>query len=257
MHEMTTLPLPTRSIALRPLALPAEHGGWGFLAEPILLGLFVAPSWSGALVAAAAVFGFLARHPLKLALQDAVRRKRYPRTFWCRALAASYLLAALLSLAAALAMSGARILVPLALAMPLALVQAWCDAKNHGRHLLAEISGAAAMASIVTAIAIAGRMENSVAYGLAGIMIARFIPAILYVRALLGRLPASAAIAAHFAALGAIALYATMPAIAAMLLLLIRAAWGLTHEAPRAKVIGWREIAFGIATVVLVAMGSR
>jgi hypothetical protein len=35
---------------------------------------------------------------------------------------------------------------------------------------------------------------------------------------------------------------------------LIRAAWGLTHEPPRAKVIGWREIAFGAMTVVLVAM---
>jgi hypothetical protein len=251
---VTTLPLPSRSVALRPLALPAEHGGWGFLAEPILLGLFVAPSWAGALVAAAAVFGFLARHPLKLALQDALRRKHYPRTFWCRALAASYLLAALLSLTAALAMSGASMLIPFALAMPLVFVQGWYDAKNQGRHLLAEISGAVAMTSIVTAIAIAGAMEHRVAYGLAGILIARFVPAILYVRALLGRLPASAALTAHALALGATALHAPLPAIAAMLVLLLRAAWGLAHEAPRAQVIGWREIAFGVLTVALVAI---
>jgi hypothetical protein len=96
-----------------------------------------------------------------------------------------------------------------------------------------------------------------VAYGLAGIMIARFVPAILYVRALLGRLPAWCAWAAHFAALGAIALYARPLAVAAMVVLLIRAAWGLTHEPPRAKIIGWREIAFGIVTVVLVATGYR
>lgn len=254
---MTTLPLPARSVALRPLALPAEHGGWGFLAEPILLGLLVAPSWSGALVAAAAVFGFLGRHPLKLALQDAVRGKRYPRTFWCRALAASCLLAALLSLAAAVVMSGACILVPFALAMPLAIVQGWYDARNHGRNLFAEISGAVAMASIATAVAIAGGLGAAVSYGLAGILIARFVPAILYVRALLGRLSPSTALIAHFTALGAIALYATLPVIAAMLVLSLRAVWGLTHEAPRAKVIGWREIAFGIATVALVAMGYR
>jgi hypothetical protein len=254
---VTTLPLPSRSVALRPLALPAEHGGWGFLTEPILLGLLVAPSWSGALIAAAAVFGFLGRHPLKLALQDGLRRKHYPRTFWCRALAASYLLAALLSLTAALLISDARILVPFVLAMPLAFVQGWYDARNQGRHLLAEITGAVAMSSIVTAIAIAGGMDTSMAYGLAGIMIARFVPAILYVRALLGRLPASAALTAHIFALGAIALYATLPAIAAMLVLLLRAGWGLAHEAPRAKIIGWREIAFGLATVLLVVTGYR
>lgn len=251
---MTTLPLPSRSVALRPLALPAEHGGWGFLAEPILLGLLVAPSWSGALIAAAAVSGFLGRHPLKLALQDGLRRKHYPRTFWCRALAASYLLAALLSLTAALVIGDARILVPFVLAMPLALVQGWYDARNQGRHLLAEISGAVAMSSTVTAIAIAAGTDTSMAYGLAGILIARFVPAILYVRALLGRLPASAALTAHVFALGAIALYATFPAIAAMLVLLLRAGWGLAREAPRAQVIGWREIAFGLVTVVLAAM---
>jgi len=180
--------LPSRSVALRPLALPAEHGGWGFLAEPILLGLLIAPSWSGALVAASAVFGFLARHPLKLAFQDAVRGRRYPRTFWCRALAASYLIAALLSLSGAVVQSGAGMLVPFALATPFAVLQAWRDAKNHGRELLAEAS------------------------------------------------------------------YARPLAAAAMAVLSIRAAWGLTHEAPRAKVIGWREIAFGLMTVGLSAM---
>jgi len=242
-------------VALRPFALPAEHGGWGFLAEPILVGMLVAPSSSGALVAAAALFGFLARHPLKLAVQDAVRGRRYPRTFWCRALAASYLLAALLSLAAALAMSGTRMLAPFALAAPFAIFQLLHDAKNHGRGLIAEMSGAVAMASVVAAIAIAGGTGTSVAYGLAGILIARFVPAILYVRALLGRLPAWWAWTAHVVALGVIASYARLPAVAAMAVLLLRAAWGLTHEPPRAKTIGWREIAFGVATVALVAIG--
>lgn len=251
---MTAIPLPSRSVALRPLALPAEHGGWGFLFEPILVGMLVAPSWSGGFVAAAALFGFLARHPLKLAFQDAVRGKRYPRTFWCRALAASYLIAALLSLSGAIAMSGTGLLVPFTLAMPFAAFQAWRDAKNRGRELFAEISGAVAMASTVTVIALAGGASAVVSYGLAGIMIARFVPAILYVRALLGRLPAWCAWTAHVAAIGAIASYASPLAVAAMVVLLLRAAWGLTHEPPRAQIIGWREIAFGVVTVALVAI---
>ncbi|HET7437094.1 MAG TPA: YwiC-like family protein [Thermoanaerobaculia bacterium] len=250
---MTTLPFPPRTVALRPLALPAEHGGWGFLFEPMLVGLLVAPSWSGAFVAAAALSGFLARHPLKLAFRDAVRGRRYPRTFWCRALAASYAIAALLSLSIAVAMSGANILVPFLLAMPFAALQAWLDAKSRGRELLAEVSGAVAMASIAAAIALAGGAGRALAYGLAGIMIARFVPAILYVRALLGRLPAWCVWTAHVAALGAVGVYARPLAIAAMVVLLIRAVWGLTHVPPRAKTIGWREIVFGIVTVALVA----
>jgi hypothetical protein len=39
-----------------------------------------------------------------------------------------------------------------------------------------------------------------------------------------------------------------------MIVLLIRAVWGVTHEPPRAKTIGWREIAYGAVTVALVAI---
>lgn len=251
---MTAIPLPPRTVALRPLALPAEHGGWGILFEPILIGLLVAPSWSGALVAAAAIFGFLARHPLKLALQDLLRNRAYPRTMYCRLFAGSYLLGGLLALSGAIAIGGTRILVPLALAAPFALVQVTFDARNRSRELIAEISGAIAMSSVPAAIALADGQSALVACGLSGIALARLIPTILYVRTLLGRFPAWAALAAHAAALLAIATYAPSLAILAMTLLLARALWGVTHKSPPAKVIGWREIAYGVITVGLVAV---
>src|SRR3954465_13030737 len=71
---------PRTPLHLRPLAIPNEHGGWGFLFEPIVLAGLAAPSLGGALVAIAAVAAFLARHPLKLAAGDVVRGRRYPRT---------------------------------------------------------------------------------------------------------------------------------------------------------------------------------
>lgn len=250
---MTSIPL-TRTVALRPLALPSEHGGWGFLAEPIALGLLVAPSWSGAMLAIAAICGFLARHPLKLALQDAMRDRSYPRTNVCRALTATYLLVAALACSGAIATSGLRMLVPIAIAAPLAIVQVVFDAKSRSRDLLPEIAGAAAMTSIVASIAIAGGTSATIAYGLAGILLARFLPAILYVRTLLGRLPAWIALTLHTVALVAVATYAPPLAIAAMVLLLLRAAWGVTQEAPPAKTIGWREIVYGALTAALVAI---
>ncbi|MFN8450824.1 MAG: YwiC-like family protein [Anaerolineae bacterium] len=67
-------------VRLRAVAIPAEHGGWSFLLEPILLGWLVAPSAAGLLVGVGMIFAFLARHPLKLALSDRRRGKRLART---------------------------------------------------------------------------------------------------------------------------------------------------------------------------------
>ena len=252
---MTTMAMPSRSVALRPLALPTEHGGWGFLLEPIVLGLLVAPSWGGALLAIAAVLAFLARHPLKLALQDAVRGRSYPRTPYCRLLATAYLLAAALALTGAVAVADVRILIPLGLVAPLALTQVLYDAYNRSRGLLPEMAGAAAMTSVAAAMAIAGGMRIVPALGVAGILVARSLPAIAYVRALLRPVPKWPAVLMHVVAVAAVALYAPPLAVLAMIVLLLRAIWGFTHERPRAKTIGWREIVYGAFTVGLVAMG--
>ena len=252
---MTSIPIPPRAVALRPLALPAEHGGWGFLFEPIALAMLVAPSWSGAFIGIAALFGFLARHPLKLALQDAVRGKRYPRTPYCWRLSATYMFAGALALTAAVAMAGPSILIPFALVAPLGLTQVLFDARNRSRELLPELSGAAAMSSVAAAIAIAGATDLAAAFVLAGIVVARSIPAILYVRALLHREPSWPVVVVHVGAIAIVAMVASPLAVAAMTILLARAVWGFAKDAPSAKTVGWREIVFGATTVALVAMG--
>lgn len=245
----------TRPVALRPIVLPAEHGGWGFLFEPIALGLLVAPSAAGGLVAAAAVLAFFARQPLKLALQDARRGHRYPRTPYCRRIAGAFAGAAALALAAAVALGGIPMLMPLAVAAPLAVVLVAHDASNGSRTLLPEMAGAAAMSLVAAAIGIAGGTPPVASFGLAGIVAARSLPAILYVRTLLGRARPWTAVAAHVLAIAAAAWYAPPFAIAAMVVLLLRALWGLAHDPPPAKTIGWREMAFGAMTVILAAIG--
>jgi hypothetical protein len=66
------------AVKVRSLVLPTEHGGWGFLFEPILLGLLVAFSWAGVALSAAAICVFLVQQPLKIALRDRLRGKHYP-----------------------------------------------------------------------------------------------------------------------------------------------------------------------------------
>ncbi|MCB0162365.1 MAG: YwiC-like family protein, partial [Caldilineaceae bacterium] len=70
---MTTYSGPTKQKARprwRSIALPTEHGGWGFLLEPLLLGRLVAPSAAGLLLLVATVAAFLLRQPLKIVLVD-------------------------------------------------------------------------------------------------------------------------------------------------------------------------------------------
>jgi len=43
---------------IRAVALPAEHGGWALIIEPIALGLLVAPSITGLFIGAEALASF-------------------------------------------------------------------------------------------------------------------------------------------------------------------------------------------------------
>lgn len=245
--------------ALRPLVLPTEHGGWGFLLEPLFLGMLVAPSRGGALIALAALFAFLTRQPLKLAMQDALRRKSYPRTFWCRSFATGYAALAAISIASAMALSGWTLVLPFALVAPLALVTLFADAKNRSRSLLPELSGSIAMASTAASIALASGSTFLAAFSLMALIALRGIPSILYVRTLLKRAhkqtaSSTPAFVAHVLAVPIAYAIGSLFAVAATLALLARAAWGLTHDVPRAKTVGWREIGWGAVAVALFAI---
>src|SRR5690606_8314064 len=61
----------------RAVALPAEHGGWSFWLEPILLGLLLAPTIAGLWLALASFGVFLSRQPFKIAWADRQRGRRF------------------------------------------------------------------------------------------------------------------------------------------------------------------------------------
>src|SRR5512140_1195258 len=73
-NEMSTVNRTETSIGVsvrsRRVALPVEHGGWGLVLEPVVLGLVVVPSIGGIWLAVAAVACFLWRQPFKLAFGD-------------------------------------------------------------------------------------------------------------------------------------------------------------------------------------------
>ena len=260
-------PAPAEPVSWRAVALPAEHGGWGLLGEPLVLALVLAPSRAGFGIAASCLAAFLLHHPLKLVLADLRRRTRYPRTGLALRVASGYAIAATLGLLAAAAFAEGPFWAPLALAAPLAAVQLGYGACNRGRLLVPEIMGAVALAAAAPAILLAAGWRTSTVAVVWVLLAARSAGSIIYIRARLRRdrgqggsavapLAAQAAAAAGVAAL-AVRGYAPWAAVAAFVLLLGRAGWGLSpwHAVVRPRTVGFQELAFGAASTALLALG--
>jgi hypothetical protein len=251
---------PITRLSIRPLALPSEHGGWGFVLEPVVLALLVAPSWAGVMIGMAAVAAFLARHPLRLAAGDWMRRRRFPRTIVCERLVLVYGAATIAAIAVGVSVAGPRVLLPFAVAAPFGLAQFAFDVRNRGRAVWSELAGASAAGASAAAIALAGGLTTSLAATLWLLMTLRSIPAIVFVRAVLKHESRSLAIALHVGAvIIALVLWqqrlAPVAAIAAMLVLLVRALIPAKTERPQR--VGMRELAYGVITVLVIGGGYR
>jgi len=254
------------NVRLRSVALPVEHGGWGLLFEPILLGLLLAPSLAGLFVSASAAAAFLARHPFKLAMTDWHRKRAMRRTVLAKRFAIVYASLSIVSLALALRTSGEEFLLPLVFAAPIAIVQLSYDSVGKSRALVAELSGSLSTGALATAIAICGGWPRPLAAVLWVLIAARSVPTILYLRArlrLLRHKPASTRITilAHLLAVVVTLVLvweqvAPWLALLAIVILLIRACAGLRSVMPiTPQRLGVRELLFGVFTVVAVAIG--
>lgn len=254
-------------VRIKTIALPAEHGGWGLVFEPIVLGMLLAPSIAGFYLALSAVGFFLARHPLTLVMLN--RKRESPRMALAKRFAFLYLAIGAASFVAALIFTQQSFILPLLIAAPVAIVQVAHDWTGKRRVLLSELAGAIAISSLVSAIALGGGWSKPAAYAVWAIMIARAVPAILYVRAILARLHRQSAsslpmVSAHVLALvAACVLYqqglAPLLVIAVMLILLLRAMIIYSFVNPNrvtARRLGFSEIAFGALTVFAIALGN-
>ena len=259
---------PNQRKVIRSVALPAEHGGWGFLIEPIVLGLLVAFSGAGLLLAISAFGVFLTHQPLKIAIKDRMKGNRPPRTILAERFAVGYGAVALIPFGILLLfVVDKTFLLPLLMALPFALVQLWYDAKNQSRKLLPEVCGAIALGAIAPMIAILGGWAVTPALILWLFLMGRIIPSILYVRARLrlergNPIQRESVWMVHGVAVIMVigfALSRTMPylGVVAMLILLGRAMIGLSdyRKARRAPIIGFQELGYGFLTALLGALG--
>ncbi|MFN8531808.1 MAG: YwiC-like family protein [Anaerolineae bacterium] len=254
------------SVSIKSVAIPAEHGGWGFLIEPLLLGLLIAPSLAGVGIGIAATAVFLLHQPVKIVVKDRRKGRLYERTRLAQRFLVLYSGIAAAALAVSLiSASDAVWLIPLLMALPFAGVQLLFEFRSEGRSLISELFGALALAATAPAILLAshdGAIAAAVAWGL---MALRTLPAILYVRTRLRLIHGKAANRAvslmfHVAALViAIPLWAsgmTTPLILlGLTVLLARAIYGLWVSRPvAAKTVGFQEVFFGLFYAIVCAL---
>ncbi len=258
---------PTRRVRPASVALPAEHGGWGFLLEAILLGTLLGVTLDGALLSLSVLGLFLFRQPFRLALRDRMNRRRSDRTVLAERIGAGYALIALLSFGLVLAGGNRTFLIPLALALPFGLLQLVYDLRNKGRDLVAEVGGAIALGSVCPALTLLGGWRLGASMSLWAILLARTVPSILYVRARLRRDRGEQAKRwqawmAHAIGILVIAILAgrgLVPwlAVVAITLLLVRSILGLSRHRRRIRtsLLGIHELLYGLLTVLLVVGG--
>lgn len=252
---------------IKAAALPAEHGGWGFLLEPIVLGLLVAATGAGLLLSLCAFSVFLIHQPLKMILKDRQKGLRLARTQWAERFLIGYGAAALLTGLPILLTADPEFLIPLGLAAPLALVQIAYDVRNDSRAFLPEACGAVALSSVASAVALLGGWDMRDALMLWLLLSLRVVPSILYVRARL-KVEKEKAVSplpawnTHLLALGlvnalAVGKFVPLLAIVPFVILLARAYKGLSQfrRPTRTAMIGAWEMIYGFLTVILIAIG--
>lgn len=257
----------TASVRIRSIALPTEHGGWGFTLEPILLGLLVAPSASAWVISAAALGVFLARRPVKILSADLVRGRWLPRSKIALAFALLYGGIGLAGAIGALITADGPFWIPVVAALPFALLALRADAHSKNRALVAELSGSIAMGATVAAITIAGGWDVAPAFGLWLVLAARDTAAIVLVRGQVRRLKGKPSATRNIyvvqlAMIGVVAIAAAagiVPwlSVVALGVVAVVAVVSLNREPIPAKVIGWTQMAVGLAVVLLTATGTH
>lgn len=246
------------------MALPSEHGGWGLTAEPVLLGLLIAPSLAGGALGIAALLAFVARTPVKVVLVDRWRHRDLPRTRLARRIAVGELVAlALVTIVAAGSASGPW-WVPLVLASPLVGLELWYDMRSRSRRLAPELAGTVGIGAVAAAIVLAADGPVTVAAGAWLLVAARAVGSLPFVRFQLRRAKgqpnrrwaqdltqgAVLVLAGGGVATGLL----PWPAAGALALLVAVQLVLARVPPPRAVVVGVQQLVLGLAVVIVAPL---
>lgn len=253
------------TVSIKSVAIPAEHGGWGFLCEPLILGLLIAPSLAGIGIVLMMAAAFLLHQPFKIVVKDRRKGRVYERTRLAQQFLVIYAVIGVVGFGIAwVSASNPMWIIPLLTAAPFAALQIAYELRNDGRNLVSEIVGALVLAVSAPAILLVAGHTPLLAALVWSALTLRIIPSILYVRARLrwthGKtVRRQIPVILHLGVVGiGLLLWTSGLASAAIMLaaglLLARAIYGLYFSPPvAARVVGFQEVFFGIAYTLVCA----
>jgi len=256
-------------IRVRTIVLPAEHGAWGFLFEPIVLGMAVAATPAGACLGVACVGAFLMRRPLKVFTKTRMPVSQSRKRQIAATAVAGYGLAAALAFSAAVLLGGWQPVLPLVAMSPFVAVFLLYDTRNQSRQLVPELAGPPGLAAVAVSMAIAAGWSWPAATTLWVLLMARTIPSVTYIRARLrlekGKpFAVTPVVIVHVVSTAAAAWLwreglAPLAAVIALGVLFARAMVGLSplRRFHRAKQVGVFEVVLGALYIAAVAVGYR
>ena len=266
----TTRPAPAvqrSKIPAKSVALPVEHGAWGFLFEPLLAGVILAPSPAALFISIFVVGAFLMRQPLKFYLGDRLARKTLPRTGLARRFVIIFGAITGVGLLGTLLFAPLTSLLPFVAAAPIVAYLISQDLARQSREMVPELLAAGALASSIAVVTLAGGFAPIQAFAFWSLMVARLIPSVLYVRSRLrlekGK-PYStlASTATHIAAIAlAASLYSyglgSLLTIVFSAFLAGRAIYGLSgrETSKTAKKLGVLEVVYGVIYALTLVTG--
>lgn len=267
MSELVLTFYPKNKVKLKGVALPNEHGAWGFLFEPLVASFAVLPFISSLWIALLVIGAFLIRQPLKVVLINWQSKNRLPQATLATNSLILYEIIFLIGLFGCLFFVNPISFIPFLVVSPFAVYQIYCDYSRQSRQLLPELTGAIAISSSAAVMALAGGWSVSSSLALWGIFIARLIPSILYIRNRLRlekgkKIAINPVVFSNLIALGGITYLASAGLIPKLTIpifvfLAVRAVWGLSPLRKKVKAmrIGIWEVIFGVLTVLSVILG--
>lgn len=262
-----TMAKPRTGIPVKSIALPIEHGSWGFLLEPLVLGVVLAPSLAAPFISTMMIGAFLLRQPLKFLIADWKQGRTLPRTVMAKKFGMIFGGIAAFGLIASLITAPLQSFIPLAIAAPLAVYLMLQDAARQSRELIPELVAAFALSSSTAALIVAGSGSWPLALAMWGVMLARLVPSIIYVRNRLrlekgkdfSRLASPLVHLTAVAGVMVLFVYRLVPflPVVMMAFLLSRSVVGLSpiRIPAKAKQIGVEEVIYGALTVISVVAG--
>jgi len=264
---LPTAAKPRPAFKMKSIALPNEHGSWGILFEPLVLGIAVAPSLASPFVALLYIGAFLSRQPLKWYFADLKAKRERPQTAAARMFAFAFLAVGAIGFFGALAFAGVTAMLPLILTAPLGAITLWFDVSGKSRRVAPEMAGVVTLASSAAVCGVAAGWSVAASVALSLVIMLRLIPSMLYIRERLklekGK-PNSFAVplALHVFAVFAVAALAWngvspwLP-VAIFTFLMIRALTGSSdfRLKLKAKQLGMLEVLFGTLVVLSVIIG--